>query len=104
MPLIHGVPTTSPVSMGTTPVMLSRPSQDHPLPVEGPLMLYICPAGQYPHPISKSVNTVKTGDLTATKMKNYISVHIISSAQVHVPKGVATPQYTETLLHQLRLG
>ena len=66
-------------------------------------MLYICPAGQYPHPISKSVNTVKTGDLTATKMKNYISVHIISSAQVHVPKGVATPQYTE-ILHQLRLG
>ena len=66
-------------------------------------MLYICPAGQYPHPISKSVNTVKTGDLTATKMKSYISVHIISSVQVHVPKGVATLQYTE-ILHQLRLG
>lgn len=74
--------------------MLSRLSQDHPLPVEGPLMLYICPAGQYPHPISKSVNTVKLGT-SVTKMKNNISVRI-SSAQVHVPKGVATPQYAET--------
>lgn len=81
--------------------MLSRLSQDHPLPVEGSLMLYVRPAGQYPHPISKSVHTVKTGNLTVTKMKNYISVRIISSAQVHVPKGVATPQYMETFLHQL---
>lgn len=63
-------------------------------------MLYVRPAGQYPHPISKSVHTVKTGNLTVTKMKNYISVRIISSAQVHVPKGVATPQYMETF-HQL---